>query len=97
MKMGRVDVTVANLAYTLSRAEQIILLREHLFDLPLDRYRPLGNPTRFLSGLVSLISRLRDEDVTPDAYLAAAARLAERAAADPENEALAEEALRFFA
>jgi DNA helicase-2/ATP-dependent DNA helicase PcrA len=76
----------------LSRAEQIILLREHLFDLPLDRYRPLGNPTRFLSGLVSLISRLRDEDVTPDAYLAAAARLAERAAADPENEALAEEA-----
>ncbi|HET6650473.1 MAG TPA: ATP-dependent DNA helicase [Candidatus Limnocylindria bacterium] len=76
----------------LSRAEQIILLREHLFDLPLDRYRPLGNPTRFLSGLVSLISRLRDEDVTPDVYLAAAARLAERAAADPENEALAEEA-----
>ncbi len=77
----------------LSRAEQIILLREHLFDLPLDRYRPLGNPTRFLSGLVSLISRLRDEDVTPDVYLAAAARLAERAAADPENEALAEEAV----
>ena len=76
----------------LSRAEQIILLREHLFELPLDRYRPLGNPTRFLSGLVSLISRLRDEDVTPDAYLAASARLAERAAADPENEALAEEA-----
>jgi DNA helicase II / ATP-dependent DNA helicase PcrA len=76
----------------LSRAEQIILLREHLFDLPLDRYRPLGNPTRFLSGLVTLISRLRDEDVAPDAYLAAAARLAERAAADPENEALAEEA-----
>ena len=76
----------------LSRAEQIILLREHLFDLPLDRYRPLGNPTRFLSGLVSLISRLRDEDVTPDAYLAAAARLADRAAPDPENEALAEEA-----
>jgi DNA helicase-2/ATP-dependent DNA helicase PcrA len=76
----------------LSRAEQIILLREHLFELPLDRYRPLGNPTRFLSGLVSLISRLRDEDVTPDAYLAVAARLAERAAAEPENEALAEEA-----
>ncbi|HET8776389.1 MAG TPA: ATP-dependent DNA helicase, partial [Candidatus Limnocylindria bacterium] len=76
----------------LSRAEQIILLREHLFDLPLDRYRPLGNPTRFLSGLVALISRLRDEDVTPDAYRAAAARLAERAAADPDNEALAEEA-----
>ena len=34
----------------LSRAEQIILLREHLFELPLDRFRPLGDPTRFLSG-----------------------------------------------
>ena len=36
---------------------------------PLDRYRPLGDPTRFLSALVTLFSRLRDEDVSPDAYL----------------------------
>ena len=62
----------------LSRAEQIIFLREHLFELPLDRYRPLGDPTRFLSALVTLISRLRDEDITPAAYLAAAADLQER-------------------
>ena len=76
----------------LSRAEQVIFLREHLFDLPLDRYRPLGEPTRFLHALVTLISRLRDEDVTPDAYLAAARRLADAAAADPGDEALAERA-----
>ena len=76
----------------LSRAEQVIFLREHLFDLPLDRYRPLGDPTRFLSALVTLISRLRDEDVTPDAYLAAAGRLADAAAAAPDDEALAERA-----
>ncbi|HEX7195541.1 MAG TPA: ATP-dependent helicase, partial [Candidatus Limnocylindria bacterium] len=78
----------------LSRAEQIILLREHLFDLPLDRYRPLGDPTRFLSALVTLIGRLRDEDITPAAYLAAAADLAARAAAAPADETLAEEAAR---
>ena len=60
----------------LSRAEQVIFLREHLFELPLDRYRPLGDPTRFLSGLVTLISRLRDEDVTPDGLPGAAERLA---------------------
>src|SRR3990170_8006825 len=65
----------------LSRAEQIILLREHLFELPLDRYRPLGDPTRFLSALVTLIGRLRDEDIPPAAYLAAAEELARRAAA----------------
>ncbi len=76
----------------LSRAEQIIFLREHLFELPLERYRPLGDPTRFLGALVTLISRLRDEDVTPDAYLAAAGRLADAAAAAPGDEALAERA-----
>jgi DNA helicase-2/ATP-dependent DNA helicase PcrA len=78
----------------LSRAEQVILLREHLFDLPLDRYRPLGNPTRFLQALVTLISRLRDEDVPPAAYLEAAERLAQRAAESPDDAALAEEAAR---
>jgi len=76
----------------LSRAEQIILLREHLFELPLDRYRPLGDPTRFLSALVTLISRLRDEDVSPEAYLAAAQRLVDASAADPGDEALADRA-----
>ncbi|HEX2765727.1 MAG TPA: ATP-dependent DNA helicase [Candidatus Limnocylindria bacterium] len=76
----------------LGRAEQIIFLREHLFELPLERYRPLGDPTRFLSALVTLISRLRDEDVTPDEYLAYSRRLADASAADPDDEALAERA-----
>lgn len=78
----------------LSRAEQIILLREHLFELPLDRYRPLGDPTRFLSALVTLISRLRDEDITPAAYLAVAADLQQRAAEQPDDASFAEEAAR---
>ncbi|MGH2418064.1 MAG: ATP-dependent helicase [Candidatus Limnocylindria bacterium] len=78
----------------LSRAEQIILLREHLFELPLDRFRPLGDPTRFLSALVTLIGRLRDEDIRPAAYLAAAEEIARRSAAAPGDEALAEEAAR---
>ena len=78
----------------LSRAEQIILLREHLFELPLDRYRPLGDPTRFLSALVTLIGRLRDEDITPATYLAAAAELQRRAVDAPEDGPLFEEAAR---
>jgi ATP-dependent DNA helicase UvrD/PcrA len=78
----------------LSRAEQIIFLREHLFELPLERYRPLGDPTRFLSALVTLISRLRDEDITPAAYLAAAAELRQRATESPDDAARAEEADR---
>ncbi|HEU5325035.1 MAG TPA: ATP-dependent DNA helicase [Candidatus Limnocylindria bacterium] len=76
----------------LSRAEQVIFLREHLFELPLDRYRPLGDPTRFLSAMVTLISRLRDEDVPPAAYLEVAERMRAESAAHREDEALAERA-----
>ncbi len=76
----------------MSRPEQIIFLREHLFELPLHRFRPLGDPTRFLGALVTLISRARDEDITPAAYRAAADVLSLRAADTPEDEALAEQA-----
>ena len=63
----------------LSRAEVVIFLREHLFDLELDQYRPLGDPTRFLSALATLFSRCKDEDVSPEAYLAHAEWLASQA------------------
>src|SRR5438067_9985210 len=75
----------------LSRPEQVIFLREHLFELPLDRYRPLGDPTRFLGALATLFSRARDEDVTPAGYEAAAHELAEAAAAS-DDAAMKEEA-----
>jgi len=63
----------------LSRPEVVVFLRERLFDLELDEYRPLGDPTRFLGALASLFARCRDEDVSPGAYLAHAERLATRA------------------
>jgi ATP-dependent DNA helicase UvrD/PcrA len=63
----------------LSRAEAVIFLREHLFEFDLDAYRPLGDPTRFLAALVALFSRCKDEDVTPENYLALADRLAAEA------------------
>jgi DNA helicase-2/ATP-dependent DNA helicase PcrA len=68
----------------LTRAEQIIFLRDHLFEFPLQHYRPLGDPTRHLQAIVSHVSRLKDEDVGPEEYLAHAEAL--RAAA-PDDEA----------
>jgi DNA helicase-2/ATP-dependent DNA helicase PcrA len=69
----------------LNRAEQVIFLRSHLFELPLAHYRPLGDPTRHLDALVGLFNRAKDEDVTPDAYLAhAQAGSGEAAARDLE-------------
>jgi DNA helicase-2/ATP-dependent DNA helicase PcrA len=68
----------------LSRPEVVIFLREHLFDFELDRYRPLGDPTRFLDALASYFSRLKDEDVSASTYLAYAERLV-RDAEDAET------------
>jgi len=83
----------------LTRAEQIIFLRDHLFEFPLKHYRPLGDPTRHLQAITGLISRLKDEDVSPEEYLAhAEALLAE--APDDERRLEAEEHLelaRFYA
>jgi DNA helicase-2/ATP-dependent DNA helicase PcrA len=78
----------------LSRPEVVIFLRERLFAFDLDEYRPLGDPTRFLGSLAGLFSRCKDEDVSPEAYLAHAASLAERAMTDQADDALAEEARR---
>src|SRR5688500_18127382 len=65
----------------LSRPEVVVFMRERLFDLDLEEYRPLGDPTRFLGALASLFARCRDEDVSPEAYLAHAERLVADAAA----------------
>ena len=53
----------------LTRAEQVIFLRDHLFELQLKHFRPLGDPTRHLQAMITLFSRLKDEDVGPDEYL----------------------------
>ncbi|OGL73687.1 hypothetical protein A3D72_02095 [Candidatus Uhrbacteria bacterium RIFCSPHIGHO2_02_FULL_57_19] len=53
----------------LSETEQWLLLRRHFSRLNLQHYRPLGNPVRFLSALVSHFSRAEDEMVAPEKYL----------------------------
>jgi DNA helicase-2/ATP-dependent DNA helicase PcrA len=63
----------------LSRPESVVFMRERLFELGLDEYRPLGDPTRFLGALATLFSRAKDEDVEPAAFAAYAARLTQRA------------------
>src|SRR5690348_8810598 len=76
----------------LSRPEQVIFVRERLFQLPLDYFRPLGDPTRYVDALITLWSRAKDEAVTPEDYAAYAERLAAEAASQPDNAALAEQA-----
>ncbi|HEY3067220.1 MAG TPA: ATP-dependent DNA helicase [Methylomirabilota bacterium] len=74
----------------LSRAEQVIFFRDRLFEFPLERYRPLGDPTRHLHAMITLMSRCKDEDIAPAEYQACAERLRAQAAAAPGDEALAD-------
>jgi len=76
----------------LSRPEVVIFLREHLFRFDLDEYRPLGDPTRFLSALATLFSRCKDEDIAPSVYLEHADRLTAEAGALAEAAGLADPA-----
>src|SRR2546421_171627 len=76
----------------LNRAEQVIFLRDRLFQLPLERYRPLGDPTRHMQALITLISRCKDEDIACEEYLAFAERLAALARATPADAELRERA-----
>ena len=54
----------------MTEAEAIQLLRKNLFKLDLNYFRPLGNPTKFIDGMLQHFSRLQDEDVTPSDYVA---------------------------
>ena len=72
--------------------EAAVFFREHLFEFNLSYYRPLADPTRFIEVLISLFSRAKDEDVSPQEYLKFAQELTLKAKSHPEDKALEEEA-----
>lgn len=59
----------------ISETEAVLLMRKNIFDLGLNMFRPLGNPTKFLDALLTHFSRLKDEDISPNEYLKWAGKL----------------------
>lgn len=58
-----------NPAYRLmTDTDATMLFRRHLFNFKLNYFRPLGNPTKFIGGILQHFSRLQDEDVSPEQY-----------------------------
>ena len=53
----------------LNEFEQWILIQKNLDRFDLSYYKPLGNPTKFITALLKHFSRLKDEDISPSAYL----------------------------
>lgn len=53
----------------LSTTDQWILIKKNLSRFNLDYYRPLGNPTKFISELLKHFSRLKDENISAEEYI----------------------------
>ncbi len=82
-------------ARVVGRSQAIVLLRDHIFELGLERYLPLGDPTRFVAGLADLFGHAKEEGVAAE-DLAAYARELEagaRAALETTPDDAAQEAL----
>lgn len=63
------DIGLSNQFRLLNETDGWLMLKRRIDELPLDHYRPLGNPVKFLSALQKHISRAKDENVSPEEYL----------------------------
>jgi DNA helicase-2/ATP-dependent DNA helicase PcrA len=52
----------------LSTSNQWILFRKSLFKFDISYFRPLGNPTKFISAILKFVSRLQDENISPEKF-----------------------------
>src|SRR3972149_1587500 len=53
----------------LSRPQQVLFFSQNLFRFELDYWRPLSNPTKFISAILTFFSRLKDENIAPKEFL----------------------------
>ena len=70
LKQHALDIGISNEFELLDTIQQKILIKKHLAEFNLDYYKPLGNPTKFISEMVKHFSKLKDEEIYPEEYLA---------------------------
>lgn len=69
LKNEALNIGLSPKSNLLTGAETVQFLKNNLFDFNFSYFRPLGNPHKFIDGLLTHFSRLKDEDVTPEQYL----------------------------
>lgn len=52
----------------MTETDAILFFRKHIHSFQLTYFKPLGNPTKFISGMIQHFSRLKDEEITPAQY-----------------------------
>src|SRR5258706_5674462 len=72
----------------MTEAESLLFLKKHLFDFKLEYFRPLGNPTKFLQGMLQHFSRLKDDDITPEEYMKYAEKKLNKKSLNPNPQTL---------
>lgn len=70
-----IDIGISNQFKLLTDTDAWLLVREHIYNFPLDYYRPMGNPLRHIHELLKHFSKCKDELVSPKDYLAYAESL----------------------
>lgn len=79
------------------KADAVGMLEDLVPRLPLRHFRNLHDPTLDLSDILAAVSRAKDELTLPEAYMALAERMAERAGDDGEARLRAEKAIEVAA
>ena len=82
------EAGVSDQMRVLSKAEQRVFLTQHLFELPLSRFRPLPDPARYVEALATVVARAKDEAVKPEEFLAFAKTVETQALANSSDERL---------
>lgn len=80
----------------MSQAQSYILFRKNLFNLPLDNFRPFGNPTSHIADILKHFSRLQDEDMFPEDYIKFAESLPEGDEAEKETKSETKELAQVY-
>jgi len=70
LRQHALDIGLSNDYQLLTETDQWILIRKNFdrFDF-LKYYKPIGNPTKFISAMIKHFSRLKDEGICPEDYL----------------------------
>jgi len=53
----------------MTQAQAYMLFRKNLYKFPLQKLRPIGNPSSYITEILKHFSRLQDEDIRPDDYI----------------------------
>ncbi len=69
LKEHGLEIGLPNDFKLLNTTEQWLLIRKNIEKFKLDYYRPLGNPTKFIHGLLKHFSRAKDENISSEEYL----------------------------